>query len=47
MPTALIGALFFSNFFCRFFCPVGGILNWVIARRNQVKQLIQKHKQDA
>lgn len=47
LPTALIGALFFSNFFCRFFCPVGGILNWVIASRNQVKQLIKNHKQDA
>ncbi|PXY02603.1 hypothetical protein DF185_00475 [Marinifilum breve] len=47
LPTALIGALFFSNFFCRFFCPVGGILKWVIARRNQVKQLIQKQKQHA
>lgn len=42
LPTSLIGALFFSNFFCRFFCPVGGILNWLIARRNQVKNLIQK-----
>ncbi|NOU58474.1 FMN-binding protein [Marinifilum caeruleilacunae] len=40
LPTALIGALFFSNFFCRFFCPVGGILNWLIARRNQIKKLL-------
>lgn len=47
LPTSLIGALFFSNFFCRFFCPVGGILNWLIASRKQVKYLILKHKQHA
>ena len=42
LPTSLIGALFFSNFFCRFFCPVGGILNWLTVKRNQVKSLIIK-----
>lgn len=42
LPTSLIGALFFSNFFCRFFCPVGGVLGWMVRRRNQVVQLIKR-----
>tara|TARA_R110001583_G_scaffold21807_2_gene82463 strand:+ start:2764 stop:3906 length:1143 start_codon:yes stop_codon:yes gene_type:complete len=45
LPTSLIGALFFSNFFCRFFCPVGGILKWLLNRRNQVKKLFTQNKQ--
>ncbi len=40
LPASLIGALFFSNFFCRFFCPVGGALRWMQKMRKQVKLLI-------
>ena len=40
LPASLIGALFFSNFFCRFFCPVGGALRWIQKMRKQVKLLI-------
>lgn len=40
LPTTLIGALFFSNFFCRFFCPVGGALRWMLKMRKQVKMLM-------
>ncbi|WP_430812475.1 MULTISPECIES: FMN-binding protein [unclassified Carboxylicivirga] len=29
LPAALLGALFVSNFFCRFFCPVGGMFRWI------------------
>lgn len=40
LPASLIGALFFSNFFCRFFCPVGGALRWTLKMRKQVMTLI-------
>lgn len=40
LPASLIGALFLSNFFCRFFCPVGGILFWIVKKRNQLIKLI-------
>lgn len=40
LPASLIGAIFFSNFFCRFFCPVGGALGWILKKRTQVKKSI-------
>jgi len=36
MPAALIGAMFVSNFFCRFFCPVGGAFKYVQKLRKKV-----------
>lgn len=43
LPASLIGALFFSNFFCRFFCPVGGALRWMLKIRKQVRLVIIKN----
>jgi len=40
LPASLIGALFFSNFFCRFFCPVGGSLRWLQKKRQQAITVI-------
>lgn len=40
LPTSLIGALFISNFFCRFFCPVGGALKWLLQTRRKAVELI-------
>ena len=40
LPASLIGALFFSNFFCRFFCPVGASFRWMLQLQKQVKSLI-------
>jgi len=40
LPASLIGALFFSDFFCRFFCPVGGALRWMQKIRTKVITLI-------
>jgi len=40
LPASLIGALFFSNFFCRFFCPVGGSLRWTLKVRKQVITIV-------
>ena len=44
LPASLIGALFFSNFFCRFFCPVGATFKWVQKQRKQVKKLISNER---
>jgi len=40
LPASLIGAMFFSDFFCRFFCPVGGALRWGLKIRTKVKAII-------
>lgn len=42
LPASLIGALFFSNFFCRFFCPVGGSFRWVLQMRKSIVNLLSK-----
>jgi len=42
LPASLIGALFFSNFFCRFFCPVGATFKWIQKKRKQVITLLVK-----
>lgn len=42
LPASLIGALFFSNFFCRFFCPVGATFKWVQKKRKQVMAVLIK-----
>jgi hypothetical protein len=44
LPASLIGALFFSNFFCRFFCPVGGSLRWMLKVRKQVIGAVSNKK---
>lgn len=40
LPITLIGALFFSNFFCRFFCPVGATFRWVMKKRRKLIAII-------
>jgi len=42
LPASLIGALFFSNFFCRFFCPVGGSFRWILQTRKSIVNLLSK-----
>lgn len=42
LPASLIGAIFFSNFFCRFFCPVGATFKWIQKRRKQVLAVLSK-----
>ena len=40
LPAALVGSLFVSNFFCRFFCPVGASFNVLLSyRRGIVKRI--------
>jgi hypothetical protein len=38
LPASVIGAFFIKNFFCRFFCPVGEFITWVLKRRNEVSK---------
>lgn len=38
LPASVIGAFFIKNFFCRFFCPVGEFITWVLKRRNDVSK---------
>lgn len=40
MPAALIGSMFVSNFFCRFFCPVGGAFKYVQKLRKIVLEYL-------
>ncbi len=42
LPASLIGALFFSNFFCRFFCPVGAVFKWMQKQRKHLIALLIK-----
>jgi len=42
LPASLIGALFFSNFFCTFFCPVGGYLRWTLKIRKHIIDRFKK-----
>lgn len=44
LPASLIGALFFSNFFCRFFCPVGATFRWIQKKRKQVIRVFSNTK---
>jgi len=47
LPASLIGALFFSNFFCRFFCPVGATFRWIQKKRKQVITVFTNTKQQS
>jgi len=38
LPASVIGAFFIKNFFCRFFCPVGEFITWILKRRNEVSK---------
>lgn len=42
MPAALFGSLMVSNFFCRYFCPVGAGFNLVLKARTHVVKKIKK-----
>jgi len=40
LPFAIIGSFFTSSFWCRFFCPVGGIFNNLIKLRKYILSFI-------
>ncbi|MBI9064971.1 MAG: FMN-binding protein [Marinilabiliaceae bacterium] len=41
LPAALIGALFISNFFCHYFCPVGACFKLGLSYRKSIVNLIK------
>jgi uncharacterized protein with FMN-binding domain len=45
LPAALIGALLFPNFWCRFFCPAGNTLSTMLKLRKQTVSLFKKGRQ--
>jgi len=42
LPAALFGSLLFSNFFCRYYCPVGAGFNLLVKYRNRSVKSIRK-----
>lgn len=44
LPTVVLGSFVFTRFFCRFFCPVGVVLNLMVKARNSLNKIITKSK---
>lgn len=42
LPFALIGALFVSDFFCHYFCPVGASFNLLLKGRRKISNQLKK-----
>ena len=42
LPFAIIGSFFTSSFWCRFFCPVGGMFNNLIKLRKYILSFVPK-----
>lgn len=45
LPAALFGSLLFSNFFCRYFCPVGAGFNLLVTYRSKLMRNIKKRNE--
>lgn len=45
LPAALFGSLLFSNFFCRYFCPVGAGFNLLVTYRSKLIRNIKKRNE--
>ncbi|TKG93629.1 FMN-binding protein [Puteibacter caeruleilacunae] len=46
LPVSLIGALLSSDFFCRYFCPVGACFNLVLSSRQKIANHIKDKKNE-
>ena len=44
LPFAIIGSFFTSSFWCRFFCPVGGMFNNLIKLRKYILSFVPKRE---
>ena len=42
LPAVLVGALFITDFFCRYFCPVGNSFKYVISFRKWIDSIAYK-----
>lgn len=47
LPLSIIGTFFISLFWCRFFCPAGNILSWLLKGRKKVFTLLDKMSSSA
>ncbi|MFQ5721620.1 MAG: 4Fe-4S binding protein [Candidatus Aminicenantales bacterium] len=44
LPVVVIGSFVLTRFFCRFFCPVGVVLNVIVKARSAVDKIVTKSK---
>ena len=42
LPAVLVGVLFITDFFCRYFCPVGNSFKYVISFRKWIDSIVYK-----
>jgi len=44
LPAVLVGVLFITDFFCRYFCPVGNTFKYIISIRRWLDNIIKKYR---
>jgi len=44
LPVVVLGSFAFTRFFCRFFCPVGVVLNIIVKARSALDKIVRKSK---
>lgn len=45
LPAVVLGSFIITRFFCRFFCPVGVVLNILVNSRHNLEKVMQRIKQ--
>jgi len=44
LPVVVLGSFILRRFFCRFFCPVGVVLNLLVKSRNNLENMLKRQK---
>jgi Na+-translocating ferredoxin:NAD+ oxidoreductase RnfG subunit len=44
LPAVVLGSFLLTRFFCRFFCPVGVVLNLLVKSRNSLENMLKREK---
>lgn len=44
LPAVVLGSFILTRFFCRFFCPVGIVLNLAVKSRHKLEKIIKRQK---
>ena len=45
LPAVILGSFILTKFFCRFFCPVGVVLKFLVKSRHNLERVIKRTKQ--